>query len=212
MLFEAADLPGGFENGLARWMGQWKEILHAIGPVIARYRAPFSYSNDRLATSVAALEAYSTAKKQWAELSDEEMAYRRRAISDALSPANTELVEWTLGAIEKDSRETLRSRLKALLSATGSFETALLGNARNRRQFLHEGVESRNQLAHLLPAGGLSEGASLYWAHRGFTWLLRFHLMMDLGFSADETTKRITSSYQFRQEAERIQQDLESRR
>ena len=212
MLFTAGDLPDGFESGIARWLWQWKEIRHAVGPVIARHRAPFSYTNDRLATSVAALEAYSTAKNQWAGLSDEEMEHRKRAISDALSSSTPELVEWTVEAIEGNNRETLRNRLKDLLSATGTFETALLGNAKNRHQFLHEGVQSRNQLSHLLPTGGLSEGASLYWAHRGFTWLLRFHLMIDLGFSADETTERITSSDQFRQEAERIQRDLKSRR
>lgn len=212
MLFTANEIPGGLEGGLARWLSRWSEISHALGPVIARYRAPFSYTNDRLATSVAALESYSRVDRPWGKISDEEMSRRRETIRNALAPVDAELVDWTIEGIENNTRETLRRRLKDLLDAAGDLEKELLGNVKNRRQFLNEGVESRNRIAHLLPAGGLSEGGSLHWAHRGFNWLLRFHLMTDLGFSAEETAERIKANSRFRQEAERLQEDLESRR
>lgn len=212
MLFTANDVPGGLEDGMARWLGRWREIAHALGPVIARYRAPFSYTNDRLATSVAALESYSTVDRPWGEISDDEMSRRRETIRDALTPIAPELVDWTIDGVEDNTRETLRTRLKDLIDATGDVEKELLGSAKNRRQFVNEGVESRNRIAHLLPAGGLDEGGSLYWAHRGFNWILRFHLMTDMGFSPEETAERISASSRFRQEAQRLQEDLESRR
>lgn len=211
MLFTANEVPGGLEGGMARWLRRWREISHALGPVIARYRAPFSYTNDRLATSVAALESYSTVDRTWGQISDEEMSRRRETIRDAISPVDPALADWTIEGVENNTRVTLRTRLKDLLDATGEIGEELLGNSKNRRRFVSEGVESRNRIAHLLPAGGLSEGGSLYWAHRGFNWLLRFHLMTDLGFTPEETTERIKATHQFRQEAQRLQEDLASR-
>lgn len=211
VLFAAEEMPGGTEEGVIRWLDHWKRIRHSIGPVIARYRLPSSYTNDRLATSVSALESYSTTKRNWAELSDAEMARRTSVIRDALTEVELALVQWAVDALEDASRETLRNGLKELISDSGDLEPALFGSKKNQRQFIHEAVESRNRIAHLLPSGGHDDGGSLYWAHRGFIWLLRYHLMFDLGFAPEETARRIIKNYQFRQEAKRLRSDLETR-
>lgn len=77
ILFVADEIPGGLEAGLNRWFDVWSAIRPAFGPVIARYRAPFSYANDRFHSAVAALEAYSTGKHGKRALSKDERNRRQ---------------------------------------------------------------------------------------------------------------------------------------
>ena len=57
VLFFADELPDGFGAGFARWLQLWAEFGDAIGPLFARQRVRFVYSNDRFYSAASAIEA-----------------------------------------------------------------------------------------------------------------------------------------------------------
>ncbi|MGF1616803.1 MAG: HEPN domain-containing protein [Acidimicrobiia bacterium] len=209
MLFQAEELPGGIEEGLPRWLDVWPVLRDALGPVIARDRAPFSYTDDRFASAIAGLEAYSLLRHGEYQMSREERALRVAAIAKAVERDKPEYLEWLLEALGQAHRHTLRSRLNKTLDEAGELGSTLLGEAREK--FIGAVIKSRNQVAHSLPRqGGLPGGAAMHWASRGFSWLLRYLAMNELGFAPDASRDRVLASHTFRQEADLLQGALMS--
>lgn len=179
----------------------------ALGPVIARHRAPFSYSDDRFSSAVAGLESYSALRHGERDISKEERDIRVAVVKGALEQGAPDYVEWVLEALERAHRHTLRSRLDRLLSEAGLLANALVGQ--HREAFVSAVIRSRDQVAHSLERkGGLEGGAAMHWASRGFVWLLRYLAMIELGFSIDESRDRALGNDIFRQEANLLQQTL----
>jgi hypothetical protein len=207
MLFTANDLPGGLDGGLRRWLEVWSDLQPALGPVIARHRAPFSYADDRFATSVAGLESYSALRHGEHEISREERNQRIAAVDAALRSGAPELVDWVVEALERAHRHTLRSRLNRLLDEAGELTDALLGS--HREEFVSAVIQSRDQVAHSLARrGGISGGGAMHWTSRGFVWLLRYLAMTELGFTDDESRERVHADSKFQGEAKLLKQVL----
>ncbi|MBA3360633.1 MAG: hypothetical protein H0T94_04070 [Acidimicrobiia bacterium] len=208
MLFTANELPGGLDGGLRRWLDRWEDIQQAFGPVIARYRAPFTYADDRFATSVSALESYSTRVKHGKfEIPKRERKERIARVEAALQSEAPDLIDWVRSALRYAGQYELKTRLALLLDEAGNVSEALFGE--QGESFIQAVVKSRNQVAHsLVRRGGIEGGGNLHWTFRGLNWLLRYHAMLELGFSEQEAQTRIIKNCDFQQEAERLKRDL----
>lgn len=208
MLFTADDIPGGLETGLSRWFNVWSTIRPAFGPVIARYRAPFSYANDRFHSAVAALESYSTQKHGKRALSKDERDRRIEVVRASLDNSEPGLTEWVLEALQRAHYHTLRTRLERLLDEAGSISKALVGD--DGDGFISAVIKGRDAYAHSAPiVGGVEGGAALHWAAEGLNWLLRYYALTEVGFEKDEARQRVVANNTFVQVAERLRQAVD---
>ena len=193
---------------MGRWLDMWADVGRVLVPVLGRERAPFTYVNDRFAASVAALESYSTLASKHGEraISKETMKDRLGHIKKALADSPDNLRTWALKGLAYADRFTLRERLELLFDASGHVGEILVHSDRDK--FIDEATASRNQYAHNLADRGIRAGGNLHWAHRGLIWLLRYHLLVDLGFDPSEASRRVTENTTFQQEAARMRFDL----
>ena len=199
MLFTAADMPGGAADAIARWYDRWEQLKPAIRPVIARVRAPFGYSNDDFMSAVAALESYSTLKHGKRDLSKEERNRRIAIVEEALGDAEPEISEWVTGALDRAHYHTLRSRLQRLLEEAGPVGTMVAGL--DSDAFITPIISARDSQAHSTSiVGGLEGGEAMYWTSQGLLWLLRYHMLVEIGYSVDEAQRRIRSNRAFERE------------
>ncbi|HJQ76488.1 MAG TPA: HEPN domain-containing protein [Acidimicrobiia bacterium] len=207
LLFRADEIPDGLEAGLHRWFEIWSVLRPSFGPVIARYRAPFSYANDRFHSAVAALESYSAEKHGKRTLSKAERNRRIKLVRESLDSSAPDLTDWVLEAIEQAHYHTLRSRLERLLDEAGPIGEALVDN--DREGFISAVVRARDAYAHSAPiVGGVEGGAALHWAAEGLNWLLRYYAMIEIGFEEEEVAERVVKDYTFVQVAERLRDAL----
>ena len=58
VVFYCDDMPGGFAEGIVRWLEIWADSSTSCRQLFARDVAPFVYTNDRFYTAAAAVEAY----------------------------------------------------------------------------------------------------------------------------------------------------------
>ncbi len=207
MLFTAADIPGGVESGVEKWFNIWQDIEPAYGPVIARYRAPFTYANDRFHAAIAALESYSSHKHGKRAITKVERNQRIAQVKEALDDTVLDLTDWVLEALEMAHYHTLRTRLNLLLEDAGEISDALVGD--DPDSFITAVIKSRDAYAHSAHVlGSIEDRGSLHWVSRGLNWLLRYHSLIDIGFDPDEARNRVLANHTFTQEAERMRQDL----
>jgi len=205
ILFKADEIPGGLEAGINRWFAVWSAIRPAFGPVIARYRAPFSYANDRFHSAVAALESYSTLKHGKRALSKEERNRRIEVVRESLDGSAPELTNWVLEALGQSHYHSIRSRLVRLLDDAGPIGDALVGD--DKDGFISAVVKARDAYAHSAPiVGGVEGGAALHWAAEGLNWLLRYYALIEVGFERENAIERVVTNDTFVQVAERLRE------
>jgi hypothetical protein len=207
MLFTADDMPGGVEAGVARWFDRWSDIRPAFGPVIARYRAPFSYADDRFHSAIAALESYSTQKHGQRALSKHDRNQRIERVREALDASAPDLTHWVSKALEKAHYHTLRTRLELLLGEAGPISEAIVGD--DRDAFISAVIRARDAYAHSTPiVGAIEGGATLHWTAQGLNWLLRYHALTEIGFDSEQARELVLTNYTFVREAERLREAL----
>ncbi len=208
LLFRADEIPGGMEAGLRRWFEGWKGLRSSFGPVIARYRAPFSYSDDRFHSAVAALESYSAEKHGKRALSKTERDRRIALIRQSLDSSAPDITDWVIEALDQAHYHTLRSRLDRLFEEAGPIGDALVDNERDA--FIKAVVRARDAYAHSAPiVGSVKGGAALHWAGEALNWLLRYYAMLEAGFEKDEAAERVVTNATFVQVAERLRKALD---
>jgi hypothetical protein len=207
LLYAAADMPGGLESGVARWFDIWDDISAAFGPVIARYRAPFAYANDRFHAAVAALESYSTWKHGKRAIPKTERNRRIEIVRNSLDTSSPELTDWVLNALDKAHYHTLRTRMHLLLDEAGPISEALVGD--DVDEFITGVIKARDAYAHSVRiVGGIEGGAALHWAAQGLNWILRYHALCELGFEPEPAKERVLLNHTFQQEASRLKDEL----
>jgi hypothetical protein len=208
MLYTAASLPGGLESAVKNWFDVWDEVSVALGPVIARYRAPFSYSNDRFHSTVAALESYSERRRPPPRLSKAERRERRRRLEQIVREQAPDLKSWVMAAVQNADRPSLRTRLEHLLVEAGEVGEALTGE--DREGFLSAVIKARNAYSHSTRvAGAIEGGAALHWATQGLNWVLRYYALVDIGFDPNTAKQKVLANHTFVQEIERLREALE---
>lgn len=207
LLYTAADVPGGLESGVTRWFAIWDDISAAFGPVIARYRAPFTYANDRFYAAVAALESYSAWKHGKRAIRKTERNRRIELVRKSLDASSPDLTDWVLDALDKAHYHTLRTRMHLLLDEAGPISEALVGD--DRDEFITGVIKARDAYAHSARiVGAIEGGAALHWAAQGLNWLLRYHALGEIGFDPDQARERLLSNHTFNQEANRLRDEL----
>ena len=207
MLFTAPEMPDGLEVGLTRWFGIWDQIRPAFGPVIARFRAPFTYSNDQFHAGVAGLESYSDQRHGPPGPCKRERRERRDRIRASMNASAPDLTEFVIDAVKEAERPRLRAGLTYLLEEAGEIGLALTGG--DTGSFVSAVVKARHAFAHSTRiVGAIEGGPALHWTSRGLNWVLRYHALREIGFDAEAASERVLNNYVFKQEAQRLRDAL----
>jgi hypothetical protein len=208
VLFKAEELPGGIVEGIQHWYRLWPSLKHVVGPLLARSRARWAYTEDPFSTVVAALEEYSKRRINGGPLERAEFRKRRRRICDLVSAEEPDLAAWADESLRLTNRFTLNERLTRLLDEADKIGSDIAGT--NPALFVAQIVKARNQLAHgSIRDGELQDGGSLFWRHRGLLWLMRYYLLLELGFSVAEAERRIVRQSRFRHEIAKLHERSE---
>ena len=203
MLFVASDLPGGFESGTCRWSHTWATLRHVVGPLFARDRARFVYSNDRFFIAVAALEGID--RVQRASSRDVPRAAHRarvQRLDDLLNTHAPDLTEWALRATRDANRIALARRLVDQISRTGAVGEALFGDRITLFADVAEAV--RNGQAHGLDIDEEPEESFEFVAASALVWVVRAILMLDIGFDVEEMARRVLDHHSFQWACDRV--------
>jgi hypothetical protein len=206
VLFFVSDIPGGFADGVRRWLEVWHRERHILGPLFARDRAPFAYSDDRFYTAAAAVEAYhrehapSTRDLPRAEHHDR--VDRLREVLDREAP---DLTEWATNAATSFNRSPMWKRVAQVIEETGPVAQRLVGD--QLEAFAQLVVDARDGHAHALDDETAleEEAGGLYVAARALSWVLRTHYLKDLGLDLSFATERVMQHREFELISERMQ-------
>jgi hypothetical protein len=191
LLFLADELPGGFDVGLRRWYGLWETYSTIIEPLMGLDRAPFSYTDDRFSTSVAAAEGYHALRFGDRDLPKPDHRQRVESLREVIADNAPKLLEWIVPVAEGANRIPLKRRLKYLMSLADNVGLALAGGHQDR--FVEEIEEVRNGYAHGRHSERRlrSDSGARHWAAEAVKWLIRTAMLCELGFTEADVARRI---------------------
>lgn len=197
LLFLAEELPGGFAVGLQRWYRLWDKYSPIIEPLMALDRAPFSYTDDRFSTSVAAAEGYHRLRFGDRDLPKLEHRQRVEALREVIADHAPTLSEWIVPIAKGANRIPLKRRLKCLMSLTDNVGITLAGEHQDR--FVQEIDELRNGYAHgrYSQSRLRADSGARHWAAEAVKWLIRTAILGELGFTDAEVARRVTKHPDF---------------
>ena len=210
LLFLANELPGGFDVGLQRWYGLWERYSPIIQPLMALERAPFSYTDDRFATSVAAAEGYHALRFGDRDLPTPDHRQRVEVLREVIAAHAPKLSDWIVPIAAGANRIPLKRRLKYLMSLGDDVGIALAGGHQDR--FVAEIEEVRNGYAHGRHSQSRlrTDSGARHWAAEAVKWLIRTALLGELGFTESEVARRVTKHPGFVFVGGKVQEFLEA--
>lgn len=195
--FSAPTLLTGDEAGsrlasvITRWFEVRRQYRDAIVLLLGPMYAPFSYSEHRFASTFQAAEALHRSSKGFKsrELSKSDHRARVTAVVNALSCAtiDAEIAEWVRRILESRNDKPLWKLIDDLVRATGRIGTSL--NEADP-DFARVVAGARTGVSH----GGARthlNGPCRYWYGDALRWIVRFHLILELGFSSDRVEDRV---------------------
>jgi hypothetical protein len=205
-LFFAAEMPGGFGAGVARWLGLWGELRHVLGPMFARSAAPFAYANDQFYSAISAVEAYHRyCVESERDLPRQQHKARVRRLKEVLEETAPDLAVWAVNAATPFNRVPLWSRIVQIAECLPLVSEALFDD--RVEEFARAAESQRHGHAHALRSDAEADPASvLHHSARALTWLLRGAILVDLGFTPEVAEERILRHEGFRSDSRRCRE------
>lgn len=204
MLFNLPTLPAGFESSLKVWWGLREALRAVVADLHGLLHAPFWYTSERFVTTVRAAETLHASLYEAVPAADAEHEARVRRLRDAIASLSEHEQAWVEGMIEHSKPATNRHRVQDLLTRLGSLGEFLAGG--DPSGFARRVVLTRNALTHpkQRPArDALTELDPQHWHAEVVAWVIRAHLLLALGYSHDEVTRRFTANWPLQQIVER---------
>jgi hypothetical protein len=194
MLFASAKLPNGLEEGIARWLRLRNRYSTVIGFLLGVDAAPFMFDDQKFLSLTQAAEILHVIRIGGTPLPRPE---HRRRVKDAVSGiTDPQVARWEI--LVGSNWYKLRDRLSQLIDAVGSLGPELVGE--DAGTFVGRIVETRNYLTHRVERRGeILEGERRYWHWQALTWLVRAHLLLDLGYKLEQVASLVQENLVFQQ-------------
>lgn len=191
-VLNAGDLPGGFEQGLRRWLDAHGRRRLAIREVVDVLHAPFAYVEDVLLANIRALgpllaEETKAASEIAAQVEHQQFLDEvREALPDHLRDG--------VIAQLKPSGPNERHRLRSLIDQLEPVGPWLTGGAPD--EFAARVIATRGHLVHpsRKPPARLLESQDLVRHTRALVWLVRTALLVEIGMSTADLAVRLRST------------------
>jgi hypothetical protein len=194
MLFNLAGVPGGFGNGLKTWFTLHRRYESVFNLLLGIEYAPFIYDETRFLAMTQAAEVFHRIAVPKNPLSKDEHKRRVEAVGSAIE--DDQLRAWAKAILTSANQRTLRERLSWLVARTGELREVVTGGEPD--QFVARVADTRNHLTHLGNGKNtVLEGEARYWHGQALGWLLRFFLLVKLGFTEQEAIEAIRENQRF---------------
>lgn len=130
----------------------------------------------------------------------------RRKVKDAVSGiTDPQIAHWAREILGGSNWYAFRDRLGQLIDAVGDLGPELVGG--NRDSFVGRIVDTRNYLTHRVGRRGeVLDGERRYWHWQALAWLVRAHLLLELGFTLEEAAALVRANLVFQQYRSRFAQ------
>lgn len=197
MLLTLPQVSIGFESLIGRWFDLNVSHGKVINMMLMPTWAPYLYSDDVLMSAFIATESYHEASIGGTAIPADEHDERVRAIVES-TPA--EHRAWLKNVISGKNSKGQERKLREVVERAGSTGEAICNALPS---FTAEAAKCRHKIAHP-SAYDSGQGQSFTFVASGLRWLLRHCLLLDLGFTEDETTARISPLHAFQRDLDRL--------
>lgn len=180
-----------FHDLVPKWCDLIEEIPDVLTQLCSPFYAPFMYSEHRYASTFQAAEALARKRYSSREKSKAEHAARVKAITDAAESAEVDLatVKWAGKVLQGRNDKSLPDLISDLLVDAGAAGEQALAACPDLAQLM---TKARTGVSH-----GGAKGATTvtrYWLGEVLVWILRLHLIRELGVPDEEAQRLVRSN------------------
>ena len=202
-LLTYADSPVPFATLITEWFALCERLPAAVALLCGPYYAPFIYSQHSYASTFQSAEAVATYLLAGREKLPSEHRTRVAAVKAVLQAADldADTVGWAIRILQGRNDKPLRQLIEELITATGDMGSQLLAAVPDLPQ---RAANVRVGVAH--PRDSRPATLERYWIGEALSWVVRVHLLAQLGVAMTDLSSRVTAKPMF----ERIVQELHS--
>lgn len=189
------DLYAPFPVALPEWFDMRSEVHAATILITAPYYASFMYSENRYANVFQAAEALAKRCFDTTELPKDSHRSRVSSVVGAARTAgvSNEVVEWAARVLGSRNDRPLHALIDELLMDSGAVGAAICSAVPDAAKRM---ARARTGVAH----GGANDSTTLmrYWLGELITWVVRMHLIREIGVPPQVLEKRVLQATSFR--------------
>lgn len=194
MLFTSARLPNGLERGVARWLTLRNRYSTVIAFLLGVDSAPFMFDDQKFLSLAQAAEILHVIRVGGTPLPKPE--HRKRVQGAVGGITDRKVASWAREILGGSNWYTLRDRLGQLIDAAGDLGQALVGGQGD--SFVGRIVDTRNYLTHRVERRSeVLEGERRYWHWQALAWLVRAHMLLELGYSLEQAASLVRENLVF---------------
>lgn len=204
---------GDVDGGLAWLLPRWFELRETYRPVLALLLgvdyAPFMYGQQRFLAVVQAAEVLHATRHPSAVPIPKEQHHARvdRVMASDIPDEDR---EWVNETLRGSNWMSLAGRLTDLVNGCSPVVDALDSHGSDVQSLVRAVRDARNALTHEGPGSDRSplDAAGMFWVSRALTWLVRHHLLQELGLDADRCRGLVERNADFHNSIERAADNL----
>lgn len=196
MLFTPGKLPNGLEEAMTRWLTLRNDYSTVLAFLLGVESAPFMFDDQKFLALAQATEILHVIRIGGTPIPKPE---HRKKVRDAVNGiTDPEVARWAREILAGSNWYSLRDRLGQLIDAVGDLGPELVGG--NAESFVGRIVDTRNYLTHRVESrGNALEGERQYWHWQALSWLVRAHLLLELGYTLEQVRSVVQENLAFRQ-------------
>jgi len=192
----ARDAPVSFAELIPAWFGLHQRLSDVVTGLCGPYYAPFIYSGHRYASTFQSAEALAHGIFDSKEKTRPEHRARVDAVAAALeiSGLDTENLGWARRVLLSRNDKPLRQLMEELITGAGQIGVRL---TRAAPRLAEEAAAARALVSH--PGTGGPSVTRRYWIGEALTWVVRAHLLSQLGIPMKDVALKATQRASFEQ-------------
>lgn len=178
--------PVPFSQLIATWFGLREQFPDVITDLCSPYYAPFIYSGHRYSSTFQSAEALAHGLLGTKEKNRPEHRERINAVTEILKTADLdeEIIGWATRVLQGKNDKPLHALIKELITGTGEMGRLLV---RAAPRLAEEAASARTRVSH--PGRGGPGLARRYWLGEAITWVVRAHVLAQLGIPIQDLSQ-----------------------
>ena len=195
-LLTYARSPLPFATLIGEWFSLCARLPAAVTLFCGPYYAPFIYSQHRYASTFQSAEALACAELAGREKTPSAHRNRVEAVTTALQAADLdpEIAGWAVRIIQSRNDKPLHKLMDELITSTGEMGSQLLAAAPD---LANRAAAARTNVSH--PGGAGPGTLERHWIGEALVWVMRVHLLAQLGLRVDDLSANVIAKPAFRQ-------------
>jgi ApeA N-terminal domain 1 len=187
--------PVPFAQLIPAWFGLYERLPDVITDLCGPYYAPFIYGGHRYASTFQSAEALAHAIVGTRQKTRPKHRARVDAVAKALAAADLDSDDrdWATHVLQGRNDKPLRELIEGLVARTGTMGTQL---TRIAPHLAEEAATARARVSH--PGAGGPGILRRYWIGEALVWVVRAHILAQLGIPMNDLSRRATQMTSFK--------------